>query len=370
VLRAILAEGIDPWDVDTAGQSNSDGYKPFPGDGREELIVRLFGGTQWRRVLKRFTMSAATAVIVTTSALLISASPVSASGAALNNAASLAGLYPTGTHASTGWTTQSPLTARPRALGSLGDPAAWITTGPRSEPDGTIPTATSANWSGYIDSNYETDGHFRNIAATWNVPEIPDIECSSGDYGRQTGLFWVGLDGVSDDTVEQTGTASKCDNGVLSYYSWYQMYPSASVEIGSVNPGDQMSAYVEFTGKSYLLSIVDNSTGDYLSTLKSCPQGSSCLNDSAEAVAETPGGCTASASQVCRPGTRYYELPDFVDVHFSGISVATTRHGGTLATAKFGPQNVTMEDVSSSTLAQVTRLWHPDSFVDSWVAST
>jgi hypothetical protein len=244
----------------------------------------------------------------------------------------------------------------------------WLPSAPRVQ-DGTIPTSVSLNWSGYADSDYETDGHFRSIAATWNVPEIPDTECPSGTYGRLSGLFWIGLDGFSNQTVEQVGTASRCDDGVLSYFSWYEMYPSASVHIGAVNPGDQMSAYVEYTGKSYLLSIVDNATGNYLSTLQSCPQGSSCLNQSAEAVAETPGDCTASASQVCRPGTRYFELPDFVAVHFSDISVATTHHGGTLATPKFGPQNMTMVDASSNTLAQVTRLWYPDGFVDSWVAS-
>jgi hypothetical protein len=56
---------------------------------------------------------------------------------------------------------------------------------PMGRPAGStaIKKATSKTWSGYVDTNHKTDGTFRNVAASWNVPEIPDSQCPSGSYG-------------------------------------------------------------------------------------------------------------------------------------------------------------------------------------------
>lgn len=233
-------------------------------------------------------------------------------------------------------------------------------------PD-SIPTVTSSNWSGYVDTNHTTNGAFRNIAATWNVPEIPNSACPGGNYGYRLAAVWVGLDGSGDNTVEQTGTLSQCHNGTLSYDSWYEMYPKGPVTIASVSPGDQISAYVEYTGKYWLLSLVDNTKGTAFSTLQGCPKGSTCSDGSAEAIAEAPSGCVASASQVCNGSL--YPLADYDFVSFHGVSVAANSAGGGLGSSSFGPENVIMT-AGPTTLSIVTTALSKDAFIISWKAST
>jgi peptidase A4-like protein len=240
-------------------------------------------------------------------------------------------------------------------------------------PD-SIATGTSANWSGYIDTNHASQGDFRNIAATWHVPEIVSGDCSHGTFATGAGLvsFWVGLDGSGSNTVEQAGTTSECYEGSAYYFDWYEMYPDGSVAVASVNPGDQISAYVDYTGKYYLLALIDNTqTAASFSELEACPSGSACDNYSAEAVAESPSGCVPGSGQTCRSqdGYSFFLMPDFNYVSFYAISDATYDYGGSLATGDFGPVNDTMTNSGNITLAKVTTLWNKDGFNDSWKAS-
>jgi hypothetical protein len=59
---------------------------------------------------------------------------------------------------------------------------------------------TSSNWAGYA----ATGGQFTSVSADWVQPAGI---CSRGD---QYAAFWVGLDGYSSTTVEQTGTEVDC----------------------------------------------------------------------------------------------------------------------------------------------------------------
>jgi hypothetical protein len=250
----------------------------------------------------------------------------------------------------------------------LGAPLQLNGEGQTLGPD-TISTLTSPNWSGYVDTNHTKEGAFRNIAATWHVPEITSGFCASFQ-NNSMGLssFWVGLDGDGSNTVEQTGTMSECYNGSAYYFDWWEMYPDTSVIVDSVNAGDEISAYVDYTGEYYLLSLVDDTQDTSFSELESCPSGSTCNNYSAEAVAESPGGCVSGSGQDCRvqgPNS-FFPLSDFNYVSFYAISDATFKYGGSLATGNFGPANLTMETSSNEVLAKVTTLWHNDGFYDSW----
>jgi hypothetical protein len=233
-----------------------------------------------------------------------------------------------------------------------------------------IPDETSSNWSGYADTGHSAaNGDFSNIAANWNVPEIPDSACPSGDYGYRLAAMWVGLDGDGSGTVEQDGTTSQCHNGTLSYYSWYEMYPDGPVREFNVSPGDHMSAYVDYTGSYWLLTLIDNSdTSDSFVVIASCPSGATCDNYSAEAIAEAPSGCSASSSQVCR-GTEY-PLADYDYAVFSDVSVAMDLVGGGIGTTKFHPAAITMVDSSDTALSEVTKPIKKDGFTVSWEAST
>ncbi|HVN04605.1 MAG TPA: G1 family glutamic endopeptidase [Bryobacteraceae bacterium] len=138
-------------------------------------------------------------------------------------------------------------------------------------------TATSSNWSGYA----VTGTSFTSAEASWIVPTA---KCSSGD---QYAAFWVGLDGYSSSTVEQTGTDSDCVGKNPSYYAWYEFYPNPSYEITSVpvKPGDVMSAKVVYSGSQFTITITDVTTGKSYSKTASVR---SAKRSSAEWIAEAP----------------------------------------------------------------------------------
>jgi Peptidase A4 family len=140
-------------------------------------------------------------------------------------------------------------------------------------------TVGSYNWSGYADVS--KPGAFTAVSATWSQPATV---CSPE---QELTAYWVGLDGYNDETVEQDGTLAYCFEGVASYYTWWEMYPGASVTVGStVQPGDVITASVKRSGTSYTLSLTDfNNPANSFSTVQSC---TTCENDSAEWIAERP----------------------------------------------------------------------------------
>ena len=70
-------------------------------------------------------------------------------------------------------------------------------------------TAESTNWSGYAG----TTGTYTSVTASWIQPAG---HCTGGD---QYAAFWVGLDGYSSSTVEQTGSEVDCIGRTAQYYA-------------------------------------------------------------------------------------------------------------------------------------------------------
>src|ERR1035438_4845265 len=114
-------------------------------------------------------------------------------------------------------------------------------------------TSTSTNWSGYA----VTGTSFTSAEGSWIVPTAT---CTSG---TQYASFWVGIDGYSSSSVEQTGTDSDCSGKTPQYYAWYEFYPNPSFEISSlaIKPGDRMSAKVVYSGSKFTVTIEDVTTG-------------------------------------------------------------------------------------------------------------
>jgi len=118
----------------------------------------------------------------------------------------------------------------------------------------------SSNWAGYaaLNTSGHTNGAVTKSAGTWTQPTV---SCSSG---RTTDVStWVGIDGYSSGTVEQTGTSGDCSGHSVSYYAWYELYPAYSVTISSitVHAGDKIIASVTYstsTGK-FTMTIADGS---------------------------------------------------------------------------------------------------------------
>lgn len=141
---------------------------------------------------------------------------------------------------------------------------------------------TSSNWSGYA----VTGSKFTFAKGSWHVPEVNcDKTPSSYSY------FWVGLDGYTDDTVEQTGTASDCEGSTPVYFAWYEYYPAGLQIIDMpISAGDIMGASVTYSGGQFTLALHDHNTGQEFSVTMKAP---GAQRSSAEWIAESPVGILA-----------------------------------------------------------------------------
>lgn len=167
-------------------------------------------------------------------------------------------------------------------------------------PDRVVDNVTvseSTNWSGYA----VTGSSFTRATASWTVPTV-NCSITPSTYAA----FWVGLDGWTSSTVEQTGTDSDCDGETPRYYAWYEFYPAASVLISglSVSPGDQMAAEVLYSGSEFTIAIKNETTGKLYSKKG---EVSGAQRSSAEWIAEAP--CCTLAGDIL-------PLSDFGTVSF------------------------------------------------------
>jgi len=184
---------------------------------------------------------------------------------------------------------------------------------------------TSTNWSGYAATG--ANGAFTSVTTTFTQPAVT---CTSGD---QYSSFWVGLDGYSSNSVEQTGTEADCVGSTPEYSAWYEMYPKFPVTYSNtVKPGDVITESVTFSGtRNYTMTLTDSTEGWTQTTTASSSKG---VRSSAEVIAEAPysGGVLP--------------LADFGKVSFSNSTV----NGSTLSSSN--PVGIDM--VSSSGAAEAT----------------
>lgn len=191
--------------------------------------------------------------------------------------------------------------AQPAARG-VPRPAIHLPHRPAVSPQG-IPVDYSGNWSGYI-ALPEAGGatSFSSVTASFTVPSV---NCSVTRYAFS--YHWAGLDGWTDSTVEQAGVASRCVNGSPQYFAWWEMYPFSLVQEFAVNPGDAVTADVQYAAFGlYLLSVVDHTTGKSFLVNQI---GAGTRNSSAEVITE---GYTASP---------YNGTADFGVVHYDTAEV-------------------------------------------------
>jgi Peptidase A4 family len=142
------------------------------------------------------------------------------------------------------------------------------------------PTCTSGNWAGYAVAG--PNGAFRTVSASWIEPKV---NCS-GVGGRRFSSFWVGLDGLTDMSVEQLGTDADCRGTTPRYFAWWEMFPLPSVNLPNpVRPGDLMSASVTFRGAGRFALFIKDSTRHWSQTIVKVHAEA---RSSAEVIAEAP----------------------------------------------------------------------------------
>ena len=146
----------------------------------------------------------------------------------------------------------------------------------------------STNWSGYAVTG--STGSVTYVNGSWTVPTVTAVTGTPTAYSA----FWVGIDGFSSNTVEQTGTLSYTVGGkVQTPYAWYEFYPAAMVEITTgtlgafkVSSGDEMYASVTYSsGNTFTVFINDTTTGNSFSTTGTV---NGATRSSAEWIAEAP----------------------------------------------------------------------------------
>jgi hypothetical protein len=155
--------------------------------------------------------------------------------------------------------------------------------------DGTV---TGSPWSGYVATG--APGSVTDAKGSWIVPSVT---CKSGS---QSSVFWVGIDGYGNNTVEQIGTASDCADGIPNYYAWYEFYPQPELRLFTVKPGDPISAEVSYSGGMFTVTLTDERTGRQGGQSLAWPDAQ---RSTAECVAEHPSSVTHVIDPLAEFGT-------------------------------------------------------------------
>ncbi len=185
---------------------------------------------------------------------------------------------------------QSPASAAGRAVSSAPmptiqvDPAQWAPTPGRraAASTGSNKTFYSDNWSGYA---AQATKPFTLVQTTYTQPAV------TCPVAKAYTVFWVGLDGYNNGTVEQDGTGAYCNDTTPEYFAWWEMFPTYGIEKTTmpISPGNKITALVRFGGGVYTMTVTDVTSGQHFTEKKTCASGLTCARDSAEWIVERPG---------------------------------------------------------------------------------
>jgi hypothetical protein len=151
--------------------------------------------------------------------------------------------------------------------GPASDPAAPAPTSPVADP--VIRAATpagvrsasglgwySSNWAGYA----LAAGPYRSVTGQWTVPTVSPTGRSS--YSAQ----WVGVDGVSNESLIQAGTQANFVNGTPRYSAWWEILPAPAVAIRTltVRAGDVISVTIaRVAAGRWRITLKDSRSGSF-----------------------------------------------------------------------------------------------------------
>ena len=229
--------------------------------------------------------------------------------------------------------------------------------GPMQRPTGAAHTraitghryqATSTNWSGYAVTG--ANGAFRSVSANWTQQKAT---CSGSRRSAQYAAFWVGLDGYSSGSVEQTGTDSDCNGKTPDYYGWYEMYPANPVYYtNTVKPGDSISASFTFSGTDTYTLVLKDKTQGWTQTQAINESGFD--RSSAEVITEAPC-CTNSGGIL--------PLANFGTINYG----SSTANGTSLGTQ--GPTSIVMVNNSGADKDSTSSINSSGGFSNTWIRS-
>jgi len=202
---------------------------------------------------------------------------------------------------------------------------------------------TSTNWSGYADIACPTCS-LRYVSADFTVPHLNAAKSPDNSWASH----WVGLDGATNNTVEQVGIDTYVSGGVDYYYAWYEMFPAATQTYAlAASPGDNIQVSVYTVNGTYYLSLNDTTLGAGFNATATVPAGSTGQNKSAEVITEAPSEVTSSGSVVQLP------LADYGQVNYNGATITTRNgtHGGLGGSTLWNSYAIKMVGASGATLS-------------------
>ncbi len=209
----------------------------------------------------------------------------------------------------------------------------------------------SANWSGYVAT---ASSAFRSATTTYVQPAV---KCRTS--GAIT-VFWVGLDGWTDGTVEQDGTGAICNGSTPLYFAWWEMYPTNSLQVTMlVSAGDLITDTVHYLHGQYVLTVKDHTANTASTNVAACSPGLACSRSSAEWVIERP---TIGSGTLAR-------LADWGTMAFGSGEAATTT-GGARPISRFANFAVDMVNRAGTNLLADVGGLDPSgtAFPDTWDA--
>jgi hypothetical protein len=217
----------------------------------------------------------------------------------------------------------------------------------------TVPSASSANWAGYVANAPSGGSGFRKVSGSWVQPSVDT------SAGEGYSAFWVGLGGDGQsNALEQVGTQADVSNGQPVYYAWYELVPDPPVKLDlAIHPGDHISSSVAVDGTDVTLSLTDQTTGQsHTQTV----QVSNPDTSSAEWIAEAPSSSDGQGDMTPLP------LADFGTVSFTGSAATADGHTGSISDSAWSAQPVALSDSSSATAQPSSLSSDGSSFSVAW----
>ncbi len=266
-------------------------------------------------------------------------------------------------------------------------------------------SVASYNWGGYA----VTSSAVTSARGSWIVPTMyPGASPTTTYYSA----FWVGIDGFSSSTVEQTGILAETRGKSITYFAWYEFYPAGMYEIvtatstttgkpvpATVTSGDTMTATVTYVGSvagvfsspsgplSSASSVFSSPIGAFSSPGRD-PPGRSSGSEFTATITDTKAGWsytyTGTVSNAARSSAewivetpsvngRIASLADFSTVSFSSCSAATASGPISLSSSSVYAITIVAENKAETTMATpsipLSLSTSGGSFTDTWVSA-
>ena len=211
-------------------------------------------------------------------------------------------------------------------------------TGPEIEVGSS--TLTSSDWAGYVASSdlQNPQPEVTGVNGSWIVPQI------GGSLSDTFSAIWVGVGGFFDGTLIQAGSEQDRLGGSDYYSVWYELLPSDSITIDSINvvPGDIITVAVR---------LVDSATNTWSIEVQDMTNGGSFKESfrydssklSAEWIAERPDVNNTTST-----------LANFGNVTFTGSGAVISSQSEKIGALPFAQVSMTDKNAVLATVSSLS----------------